>query len=381
MKPTLIVVDLRVSQSSPSMKSWLRAAPSVLPVHFSAVEVWSTRCELEEPYVRWRKFPAVTRFWPVQLVFFTLSVRVARSRAKFMGPAIWQCTGELLRQCDIRYVHFWNQMCLHWAKQEPGFRLALREWCVTQNVAREEQKILQGGTGTWWVVSRGVQAAIAQAHLGTTHFRLLPNAYDETRFNHATRQQYRASMRETLGIATDETAFVFSSLGHFERKGLFSAADAVARLRARGLKCVLHVFGGRPKHIRAAERRMTPEMRAVTVFHGPVSPIEQYLAAGDAFLFPSRFEAFSLAEIEAAALGLRLYLTDHPGVEMILREPANGRHLPWDADGIAGVLEEEIKSGVLSRPHSEMGEALDTDGFAAKLSELYADVISRRMNS
>lgn len=36
-----------------------------------------------------------------------------------------------------------------------------------------------------------------------------------------------------------------------------------------------------------------------------VKDVERYLAASDAFLFPSYSEAFALVEVEAAACGLR----------------------------------------------------------------------------
>jgi glycosyltransferase involved in cell wall biosynthesis len=117
------------------------------------------------------------------------------------------------------------------------------------------------------------------------------------------------------------------------------------------------------------------------VFAGLVGSIERHLVAADGFLFPSHFEAFALAEIEAAALGLRLYLTPHYGSEMILRDPENGRVLPWDVDGIASVLDDEICKGRLGVIHHQLGEALSPEAYAQSLRSLYLGAIERKMNA
>jgi glycosyltransferase involved in cell wall biosynthesis len=108
---------------------------------------------------------------------------------------------------------------------------------------------------------------------------------------------------------------------------------------------------------------------------GRVKEIERYLAAADALLFPSYCEAFALVEIESAAMGLRLYVTPHYGSEMILRPPANGRFLPWDARGITTILAEDIDSGVLFQSSGDMGEALDRVGFLHALRERYQEIL------
>ncbi len=103
--------------------------------------------------------------------------------------------------------------------------------------------------------------------------------------------------------------------------------------------------------------------------------MEQHLSAADGLLFPSHFEAFSLAEIEAAALGLRLYLTPHYGSEMIIREPENGRLLPWDVAGMAEVLRMELDAGLVTQNHDNVGEALSPDQYAEKITRLYEEAI------
>ena len=80
--------------------------------------------------------------------------------------------------------------------------------------------------------------------------------------------------------------------------------------------------------------------------------VEKYYAASDTFLFPSYFEAFCLAEIEAAACGLPLLLTPHHGSEMILRDGKNGRLLSFDPSVMGEQIAEFIQDGL---PNSEPG--------------------------
>ncbi|MFT3989914.1 MAG: glycosyltransferase [Luteolibacter sp.] len=164
------------------------------------------------------------------------------------------------------------------------------------------------------------------------------------------------------------------------RKGLPQAIAAVNGLRQLGHAARLLVIGGTERTIAEFRQRMRREglPEDFVRFAGMVSPPEQHFAAGDAFLFPSHFEAFSLVEIEAAALGMRLYLTDHPGSEMILREGVNGKILPWDVPGMTRLLDEEIRSGLLKQPHHEMGEALTPDAYAIQLSRLFSQAIERK---
>ena len=93
----------------------------------------------------------------------------------------------------------------------------------------------------------------------------------------------------------------------------------------------------------------------------------KYLAAADALLFPSYSEAFALVEIEAAAMGLRLYLTPHHGSEMILREGQNGREIPWNTHGIVRVLEEELTAGLVRPGSSSHGKAPSQTDYAGRL--------------
>ena len=383
----LLIVDSSVSAKSPTMRSWLAAAPAVLAQRFDEVEVWGFQCELNERWVKWKRIKPVTKRWVIQSLFYDLKVRgmMNRTSDRYRSETLIQCTGTHLVEADIRYIQFWNTAYAETALERPDFlRLPLKDRIVGPLLRRDERRsLLPGRTGEWWCVSRGISAPIIRDSTDTPIIRYLPNAYDSNRFNQNYRESMRREMRARYHFKDDEIVFSFSAFGHFERKGLRQAAQAISILAGRGVPVRLLVIGGSPD----ALQRFRKQLSAIAInpsfitFAGLVDGIERHLSASDAFIMPSHFEAFSLAEIEAGALGLRLYLTAHPGHEMILREHRNGRLLPWSPEEMAGILDEEIRSGELLKPHSEMGEALDRPEYRAAMGGHYDEAIARKWPS
>jgi glycosyltransferase involved in cell wall biosynthesis len=380
----LLIVDSSVSARSPTMRSWLAAAPAVLPQRFDEVEVWGFHCELNEPWVKWRRIKPVTRRWAIQSLFYDLKVRAMMNRtsSRYRSETLIQCTGTHLLEADIRYIQFWNTAYAEAALERPDFlRLPLKDRIVGPLLRRDEREsLLPGKTGEWWCVSRGISAPIIRDSMVPPIIRYLPNAYDSNRFNHKYRESMRREMRAHYHFNEDEIVFSFSAFGHFERKGLRQAAQAISILVGKGIRARLLVIGGSPDAIQGFKKQLSTLLidSSFITFAGLVDGIERHLSASDAFIMPSHFEAFSLAEIEAGALGLRLYLTAHPGQEMILREHRNGRLLPWEPAGMAEILEKEISLGIMGISHHELGEALEADSYAVAMAANYDAAVMRK---
>lgn len=105
--------------------------------------------------------------------------------------------------------------------------------------------------------------------------------------------------------------------------------------------------------------------------------VEKYYAASDAFIFPSHFEAFCLAEIEAATCGLPLLLTPHHGTEMILQDGINGRVLSFDPIEMSGQLEQFLAKG-LSGFSPGAGKALTCSAYASEILAVYEQFVAMR---
>lgn len=383
----LLIVDPFFHRRAPTMRGIISAAEEVLPNHFRRVEVWSMENELAErnpPWLSWRRVPKISPFWPIQCsAFRTLAWRMFRQLpADELAHTLTFCSGEHLPMADIRYIQFWNLSQRETSERKPDlFRTRFRDRIFGDLAIRGERFALRpGNTGEWWCVSRGIAEPILQAAPSDSVFRFLPNTYDPNRFNPETRIRHREGMRRHYGFSERDIVLTFCSFGHFARKGLPQAIQAVNKLRQLGHPVRLLVLGGNEPTVAGFRQQLKRDgiSEDATRFAGMVSPPEHHLAAGDALFFPSHFEAFSLVEIEAAALGMRLYLTAHPGSEMILREGANGRLLPWEVDGMVTVLDEEIRLGKVGLNHCEMGDALTPDEYARQLSRFYHQAIERK---
>ena len=191
---------------------------------------------------------------------------------------------------------------------------------------------------------------------------------------------HRASARSALGFSANETVFAFSSYGHYRRKGFWLIVSALQILEKEGTQDVrLLVIGGTAKTLARLKTELAtrfPEYARWILFVGTTSEVEKSLAAADAFLFPSYFEAFSLAEIEAAAMGLPLLLTRHPGSEMILREGKNGVWLEFDPHDIAKKIQ-AFARGEFCFELPNVGEALTKSQYADRLLSIYDDFLKQ----
>ena len=79
------------------------------------------------------------------------------------------------------------------------------------------------------------------------------------------------------------------------------------------------------------------------VFGGFCRNVATALAAADVFLFPSWYEAFSLATIEAAACGLPIVASRISGAEDFVRPGINGEFIEHHPEQIASLLRDVLR--------------------------------------
>lgn len=383
MQKRLIVIDPNIIMESPTMRSWITSLESFAPL-FSEIEVWATQCEVaDHPKVKWVSFKKV-KPWALQAMVFSREVSRRINKAEVWPPenTIVHTSGFYATKADIRFLHFSNTVFAEEvAKRQETLKLSFLRRLLVNQAIKEEKKVANTPESTkhWWVVSRKLGGKIhRELGHGTGSLSIIPNAYNPKRFSSKVREQYRETMREQYGFSSKEIVFAFSSFAHFERKGLLQAIEAVELARKEGAPFRVLVLGGSGQTVTDFRKKVMSKglNDDFAVYAGLVSEIEQHLSATEALLFPSHFEAFSLAEIEAGALGLRLYLTAHYGAEMILRDPDNGRWLPWDTTGMKEVLLQDWKEGKLGTFHNEVGEAIPEELYAENLTNHYKEVLS-----
>lgn len=275
--------------------------------------------------------------------------------------------------CDVAHTQFspWD-----WLKHMKQMgRSTLRDWLeyLAWCLLRPWYHYFLTTTTAGVVISPSL--AVADDYLQASperHVEVVPNSYDPARFNLKVRDHYRQNMRAKLSYEDKHCVFVFVSTGHYRRKGFFIAVKAMQKLHESQPDVRLLVVGGQAKALDLLRTRLDhqfPDWQAWLQFSGITTTPEQFLAASDAFLYPSWSEAFALVEIEAAACGLPLFLTPHHGCEMVLEDGLNGRLISFEPDEITPVLNSFV-TGEWKPSLRPMKYALDSSGYAERLIQI-----------
>ena len=377
---TVLWIDANFAYGDPTTRHLLHALPRLQAAGWQ-VKIWCLRSEAPRDTVEHVFMPFSPSLGPLNYLWFSLAANLHGAWRWVTGkprPAkIIHATCSTYFGSDLASVHFLN--CIWLRKQlELGF-----------SSVKEFIRFLLHGLGAvleqlhWWSsalrivlpVSDSVGDEVRRRTRENVAIETLPNGYDETRFNPAVRQERRGAVRERLGFQPGDAVFIFTSLGHYKRKGFWLALDALVLLRRDpGMsRAKFLIVGGKPAtlaKLQAQIERVAPDWRQWITFTGQQPDVESYLAAADALLFPSHFEAFSLAEIESAAMGVPLLLTRHHGSEMILEEGVNGLWLEFDPAAMAQTIRRFLEMGPSAFRHS-IGKALTHAEYAERLLAIY----------
>jgi glycosyltransferase involved in cell wall biosynthesis len=161
--------------------------------------------------------------------------------------------------------------------------------------------------------------------------RVVPNGVDPAEFRPD--PAARAHVRGELGVgAAPVAAFVG---GDWSRKGLTIALEGVAKAPPWHLM----VVGDGDAEGYAARARALGAGGRVHFVGRQLRPA-RFLAAADAFVFPSGYEPFGLVVLEAGATGLPLVVTRTHGTAELVRDGENGRVVERKGDAFAAALAE-----------------------------------------
>jgi UDP-glucose:(heptosyl)LPS alpha-1,3-glucosyltransferase len=188
-------------------------------------------------------------------------------------------------------------------------------------------------------VSRGVEAELrAHYDIGPAEVRIVPNAADTERFRPLDETARRA-WREANGLGAEDQVAIFAG-GEWARKGLDLAIRGLARAVAGNPASRLKLFVAGDDPNRAAFATLVGELGLGerVLFGGFRADVEEALGAADLFLFPSWYEAFSLATIEAAACGLPIVATRINGTEDFVLPGVTGVFVEPEPEAIGAAL-------------------------------------------
>ena len=313
-RPRIAVVDMAVASDSPA-GSCVLAEIQGLARSFD-VTVFSDRFHCRDaPGVEFVRVWAPERPVLLRYVVFHLSMPLQYALWRLSGgrASCVQATQGQWPGATICYAHFCHRGYLlrQWRQTgATGLRWAAR-WGVHRFNAACEARALRRARCIV-VPSQGLAREIAQDYpeaAGRLH--VIPNPVAIAHFSRPAAFD-RAGRRSALGSSDDETVLGFMALGDFERKGLGLLLSAVSALPWTDQKLVrIVVIGGRAGEIAEFESLATGLGVADRItFVGLQRDVRPFLWACDAFAFPSIYEIFSLAVMQAAAASLPVLVCD-----------------------------------------------------------------------
>jgi UDP-glucose:(heptosyl)LPS alpha-1,3-glucosyltransferase len=214
-------------------------------------------------------------------------------------------------------------------------------------------------------VSRRIRTMPARRHgVAEEGIVLIPNGVDTRRFTPDNAPWLRGPTRRRLGVGDDAVLFL-ATAHNFRLKGVDTTLRALARLARGGRDVRLAVAGGTPDPFWHGLVQQLGLGGRVD-FRGLVGDMESLYAASDAVLHPTRWDACSLATIEAMASGLPVVTSAMDGAGDLIADGRNGFVLrdPDDVDALAARMASLLDPGERRRV-----------GAAARIAALGHDIV------
>ncbi len=171
-------------------------------------------------------------------------------------------------------------------------------------------------------VSRRLRGLLAARHdVDPSRIVVIPNGVDTARFAPDRLARLRAAQRAAFGLGEELLCLMVAH--NLRLKGFDTALLALGSLYSKGLPVRLAVAGGLPDRLwlRLVERM---GLAGIVTLHGDVKEIERFYAAADVLVHPTRWDACSLATIEAMACGLPVITTAANGAADLITDGTDG---------------------------------------------------------
>ncbi|MCL4213953.1 MAG: glycosyltransferase family 4 protein [Gemmatimonadales bacterium] len=257
----------------------------------------------------------------------------AAGHARRAGSQLLQSIGAAVPEADVITAQFCQAAFtarFGGLRGGGGARGIFQSWVQRRFVRDERRAYGARRLRAVIAVSSGVGREL-QEHYGVSAdlIHVIPNGVDHGTF-HPVPASERHKLRAALGLPADRCIALFLG-GDWERKGLRDAIGAVAGLPDMEL-VVVGVGPVAPMQEHAERLGAAAQVR----FVGKSTEPQRWYQAADFLLFPSRYEAFSLVTLEAAASGLPIVAHAINGTEDLVADGENGFLSEWGVDALRG---------------------------------------------
>lgn len=255
-----------------------------------------------------------------------------------------QATQGQLVGAHVAYAHFCHRAYWHTMRQTTGprdLRWGMRWLTHGFNAWREGAAFKRAQAVV--VPSMGLARELASQYgLGQDKVKVLANPVATHDFRRPDGFD-RNAWRSKWGWTDDHLVLSFMALGDFERKGLglliqaLRQTDATTQARIRIL-----VIGGQEAEIKHYQKlAQTHGVAQCMHFAGMQQDVKPFLWSSDVFAFPSAYEIFSLAILQAAAAGLPVLVSQGLyGAEEFVHHQDNGWVVDRQLQALVGWYEQ-----------------------------------------
>ena len=217
---------------------------------------------------------------------------------------------------------------------------------------------------------RGKEEIIRHFGVSGDRISVVYNGVDLSRFPMERKGEARGRFRKRFGMREDETAFLFVGSG-FARKGVATLVRAARRLaeKERPFRVILVGKGNPGPYLREVG-----VARGNLIFCGPVKDVEEFYLGADVFVFPTVYDPFSNACLEAMAAELPVITSGVNGASEFLRNGHSGFVLedPMDDVLLSDRMEHLFDATVRARMGGEARRASEKATLERNVGETLA---------
>ena len=142
---------------------------------------------------------------------------------------------------------------------------------------------------------------------GSNDFTVIENGINEEEFEY--NLSFRKKIRQKYGVQDDE--ILVGHVGNFSyQKNYPLLLKIFLELKKKNLKFKLILIGDDTKAIKEREFINNNNLQRDVIFCGMVKDVNEIYSAMDIFLFPSLYEGFSIAMVEAQCSGLMCFISN-----------------------------------------------------------------------
>ena len=301
------------------------------------VVVIAIDCEAEAERLSW--LPVSVRPRPHLSLVWTFTPKASRAERQ-ANCSLTATIGAAARDADVIVAQFchaaYSARYGHLRGRGNRLRQLYQQFAERVYIGAERRAYTSPRLKRVIAVSEGTKRELASYYgVPESKFVVIPNGADSSVFKPAGSAEEKQALRRALSLPADQFLALFVG-GDWERKGL---ADGIRALQ--GLPGVTYVIVGRGDVEAFRAVAVEAGVESQVIFAGVSPKPQDYFAAADAFVFPSRYEAFSLVTLEAAAAGLPIIALSINGTEELIEDGVNGFFVA--GDDLPGRIREKLQ--------------------------------------